>query len=32
LVPNQKKYSALLKRFAKKDIAFMNDLQKKIGK
>lgn len=31
LVPNQKKYSALLKRFAKKHIAFMNDLQKKIG-
>lgn len=31
LVPNSKKYSALLKRFAKKDIAFMDDLQKKIG-
>lgn len=31
LVPNQEKYSALLKRFAKKHIAFMNDLQKKIG-
>jgi uncharacterized LabA/DUF88 family protein len=32
LVPNQNKYSALLKRFAKKDIAFMNDLKNKIGK
>lgn len=31
LVPNQHKYSALLKRFAKKNIAFMNDLQRKIG-
>ncbi len=32
LVPNQLKYSALIKRFAKKHIAFMNDLQQKIGK
>ncbi len=31
LVPNQNKYSALLKRFAKKDIAFMNNLKDKIG-
>ncbi len=31
LVPNKNKYSALLKRFAQKDIAFMNDLQKRIG-
>jgi uncharacterized LabA/DUF88 family protein len=31
LVPNQEKYSALLKRFAKKHIAFMNDLKGKIG-
>ncbi len=31
LVPNQNKYSALLKRFAKKNIAFMNDLKNKIG-
>lgn len=31
LVPNFKKYSALLKRFAKKDIAFMNSLKKLIG-
>lgn len=31
LVPNREKYSALLKRFAKKDIAFMNDLKDKIG-
>lgn len=31
LVPNQEKYSALLKRFAKKHIAFMNSLQRKIG-
>jgi uncharacterized LabA/DUF88 family protein len=30
LVPNRYKYSALLKRFAKKDIAFMNDLQSKL--
>jgi len=32
LIPNQEKYSALLKRFAKKDIAFMNDLKGKIGR
>ena len=32
LVPNRLKYSALLKKFAKKHIAFMNDLRKKIGK
>jgi uncharacterized LabA/DUF88 family protein len=32
LVPNRCKYSALLKRFAKKDIAFMNDLQVKLQK
>jgi uncharacterized LabA/DUF88 family protein len=32
LVPNKNKYSALLKRFAKKDIAFMNDLEIKIGR
>lgn len=32
LVPNKDKYSALLKRFAKKHIAFMNDLKIKIGK
>lgn len=32
LVPNQQKYSALLKRFAKKNIAFMNHLKNKIGK
>jgi uncharacterized LabA/DUF88 family protein len=31
LVPNRHKYSALLKRFARKDIAFMNDLKNKIG-
>lgn len=31
LVPNYQKYSALLKRFAKKDISFMNDLKSKIG-
>ncbi len=31
LVPNKNKYSALLKRFAKKHIAFMNDLEMKIG-
>lgn len=31
LVPNQSKYSALLKKFAKKNIAFMNDLNNKIG-
>jgi len=31
LVPNQHKYSALLKKFAKKNIAFMNDLKNKIG-
>ncbi|MEK7567784.1 MAG: NYN domain-containing protein [Patescibacteria group bacterium] len=30
LVPNQLKYSALLKRFARKHIAFMNDLQNKL--
>ena len=32
LVPNRNKYSALLKRFAKKNIAFMNDLKNKIGR
>lgn len=32
LVPNSIKYSALLKRFAKKHIAFMNELRKKIGR
>lgn len=32
LVPNQNKYSALLKKFAKKNIAFMNDLKGLIGK
>lgn len=32
LVPNKNRYSALLKRFAQKHIAFMNDLQKRIGK
>lgn len=32
LVPNRNKYSALLKRFARKHIAFMNDLEVKIGK
>lgn len=32
LVPNRNKYSALLKRFAKKHIAFMNDLEGKIGR
>jgi uncharacterized LabA/DUF88 family protein len=31
LVPNRHKYSALLKKFAKKNIAFMNDLKEKIG-
>lgn len=31
LVPNQLKYSALLKRFAKRHIAFMNALRHKIG-
>lgn len=31
LVPNRYKYSALLKKFAKKNIAFMNDLKGKIG-
>lgn len=31
LVPNRNRYSALIKRFAKKKIAFMNDLQNKIG-
>ncbi len=31
LVPNRLKYSALLKKFAKKNIAFMNDLKKLIG-
>lgn len=30
LVPNYKKYSALLKRFGKKRIDFMNGLQKKL--
>lgn len=32
LVPNRMKYSALLKRYAKNDIAFMNDLEHKVGK
>lgn len=31
LVPNYLKYSALLKRFARKNIAFMNDLKKKLS-
>ncbi|MBU1557762.1 NYN domain-containing protein [Patescibacteria group bacterium] len=31
LVPNYFKYSALLKRFARKNIAFMNDLKKKLS-
>lgn len=31
LVPNQEKYSGLLKSFAKKNIAFMNNLKNKIG-
>jgi len=31
LVPNRQKYSALLKKFAKKDIAFMDDLKNMIG-
>lgn len=31
LIPNQYRYSALIKRFAKKKIAFMNDLREKIG-
>lgn len=31
LVPNRFKYSALLKKFAKKSIAFMDDLKNKIG-
>ncbi|CAN5147451.1 hypothetical protein BH11PAT3_BH11PAT3_2540 [soil metagenome] len=31
LVPDHHKYSALLKKFAKKNIAFMNDLKNKIG-
>ena len=31
LVPNYFKYSALLKRFAKKNIAFMNSLDARIG-
>ncbi|KKP56518.1 MAG: hypothetical protein UR80_C0041G0001 [Parcubacteria group bacterium GW2011_GWB1_35_5] len=31
LVPNMFKYSALLKKFARKNIEFMNDLKKKIG-
>ncbi len=31
LVPNRHKYSALLKKFAKKNIVFMNDLNIKIG-
>lgn len=32
LVPDRNHYSALLKRFAGKHIAFMNDLKNKIGK
>jgi len=31
LVPNRHKYSALLKKFAKKSISFMDDLRNKIG-
>jgi len=31
LVPNRHKYSALLKKFAKKNISFMDDLKNKIG-
>lgn len=31
LVPNYHKYSALLKKFAKKNISFMNDLRNKIS-
>ncbi len=31
LVPNYFKYSALLKRFARKNISFMNDLRKKLS-
>ncbi len=31
LIPNMNKYSALLKRFARKELAFMNDLQNKIA-
>ena len=31
LVPNRLKYSALLKRFARKHIAFMNELQSKLA-
>jgi len=31
LVPNYIKYSALLKKFARKNIAFMNDLEKKLA-
>ena len=31
LIPNQKRYSALIKRFARKNISFMNDLKEKIG-
>jgi len=31
LVPNFYKYSALLKKFAKKNIAFMNDLKRKLS-
>jgi uncharacterized LabA/DUF88 family protein len=31
LIPNRLKYSALLKRFGKKKITFMNDLKGKIG-
>jgi uncharacterized LabA/DUF88 family protein len=30
LIPNEKKYSALLKRFAKKQLSFMNDLKLKL--
>lgn len=30
LIPNRLKYSALLKRFAQKNIAFMNELRKKL--
>ncbi len=31
LIPNFNKYSALLKRFAQKDLSFMNDLQNKLS-
>jgi len=31
LIPNMNSYSALLKKFAKKDLAFMNDLHEKLA-